>query len=391
MTARTDGAIAFAEKLLDVLDRGMFTATYKYAVLLGLLDLVIENMSLNGEPPGEVTTLQLADKVLASYWNHTLPYDASLDAAAGLRQNRGKPGSQAEILTRIEHFRTRHVRDTTATYFTARVMHPTRSETLLRNIELKLIEMPLPRLQRVGKILDPFIYQIGWDEQVDLAEVRAYQRGAASGFDPTIRFAPDVPGYLVRLNALLRPLIQRQWAAEVASINGLGQASLEEFLFGVNRVPTLKLRDGLLDLGDGRCFYCDGRIGTSDSRKPEVDHFIPWSRFPNNDVENLVIAHSMCNRHKRNFVVSNDHLDHWVNRLNRQAADLVELASTQSWPSDLSRSGGIASAVYTGLPDGFYAWVNSEVFEPLDRRRAKKSIASIEGRAFRGGSGVSQI
>jgi hypothetical protein len=31
------GAIRFAEKVLALLDEGQFTATYKYAVLLGLL------------------------------------------------------------------------------------------------------------------------------------------------------------------------------------------------------------------------------------------------------------------------------------------------------------------------------------------------------------------
>jgi hypothetical protein len=52
--------IAFAERVVALLDEGAFTATYKYAVLLGLLDVVLERTSATGEPPSVVTTRQLA-------------------------------------------------------------------------------------------------------------------------------------------------------------------------------------------------------------------------------------------------------------------------------------------------------------------------------------------
>jgi len=45
MTNHTPGdqsLIRFAEKVLALLDQGTFTATYKYAVLLGLMDLCME-------------------------------------------------------------------------------------------------------------------------------------------------------------------------------------------------------------------------------------------------------------------------------------------------------------------------------------------------------------
>jgi hypothetical protein len=54
------GAIAFAEKVLVLLEEGRFTATYEYAVLLGLLDLVIEQTERTGAPPDALTTRQLA-------------------------------------------------------------------------------------------------------------------------------------------------------------------------------------------------------------------------------------------------------------------------------------------------------------------------------------------
>ena len=47
--APDDSAIAFAEKLLLMLDEGRFSSTYKYAVLLGLLDLCLEHTDAHGD------------------------------------------------------------------------------------------------------------------------------------------------------------------------------------------------------------------------------------------------------------------------------------------------------------------------------------------------------
>ena len=40
--------IAFGEALLGLLDRGSFVATYKYAVLIGLMDLCMEGTDCHG-------------------------------------------------------------------------------------------------------------------------------------------------------------------------------------------------------------------------------------------------------------------------------------------------------------------------------------------------------
>lgn len=48
---RDRGAIAFAEQLLTVLERGAFVATYKYAVILGLMDLCLEHSTRAGAAP----------------------------------------------------------------------------------------------------------------------------------------------------------------------------------------------------------------------------------------------------------------------------------------------------------------------------------------------------
>ena len=81
------GAIRFAEKLLTLLDQGGFTATYKYGVLLGLLELCLERSARDGAAPDFVTTRQLAEKIVELYWPHTLAFRPRDELV--LRQNRG--------------------------------------------------------------------------------------------------------------------------------------------------------------------------------------------------------------------------------------------------------------------------------------------------------------
>ena len=96
--------IHFAEKVLALLNQGSFTATYKYAVLLGPMDLCMEHVSRTGEPPQWVTTRQLAEKTIALYWPHTAQYPVTEQV---LLQNQGRGSSQAAIVKEIAKIRQR--------------------------------------------------------------------------------------------------------------------------------------------------------------------------------------------------------------------------------------------------------------------------------------------
>ncbi len=154
------GAIAFAEKVLAMLGEGRFTTTYKYAVMLGLIDLCLEGVTTNGRAPDSVTTVQLAEKVLRLYWPHTVGFDG--DERVLSQSSVGR----AEVLTLIVAFRSKQVRDPSASLSRARQVAPAAYANLLREVEWKLVEMPLPRVQQFGALDDPFIYQIGWDPSI---------------------------------------------------------------------------------------------------------------------------------------------------------------------------------------------------------------------------------
>lgn len=148
------GAIAFAEKLLSVLDKGQKTATYKCAVLIGLMDLSLERSSATGAPPRSIPTRALAEKVTELYWTHAREFPGTTGVV--LHQNTGR--RQAEILQAIGRFVGKVAGGPAGSLTRARYESPDAYDKLVRDVEWKLVEMPLPKLQRVGNVATPFFY-----------------------------------------------------------------------------------------------------------------------------------------------------------------------------------------------------------------------------------------
>jgi 5-methylcytosine-specific restriction endonuclease McrA len=364
-------AVALAEKVVALLGEGQFTATYKYAVLLGLMDLCLEKTARDGAAPDVVTTRELAVRVVEIYWPHCVPFHQP-DSPGVLRQSLGGRSSQAEIVRLIMAFRDEADQFRSGTPARARLAAEARYRKLVDDVELKLIEMPLPRLQRFGGRVDRFLYRIGWDEALRLGEVRRYQRGQSGTFDNRLLLAPGVGDGLVTLNGLLRPLIQRQWAARVARMNDLEESRLESFLFGRARISLEPVRGGLQEIQRGRCFYCDHVLGGGSATRPQVDHFIPWSRYPNDAIENLVIAHDRCNARKSDFLAASDHVSRWRSRLaGGEAADLLQLAELAGWETAAERSLAVARGIYFRLPGDMPLWLRDLEFTADDIARVR--------------------
>ncbi len=366
------GPIALAERIFSILDQGRFVATYKFAVLLALLDLCLENVSRSGAAPDTLTTRQLADKVLELYWPQTRPWKPT-----ALRQSTGPGGGQAEIVRAIERFRAEVKADRSLSLSAVRTSEPKRFERLVRTIEWKLIEMPLPRLQVVGKEPLAFLYSINWDASVRPQEVKAYQQTGTGSFDNRILLAPKVGEYLVQLNALLRPLLQRQWTLKVAELNGLDDPIPERYLFGTDRTRLKPVCGPLRELQDDRCFYCDRRLGTG-PLAPEVDHFIPWARHPDDGLSNLVLAHNRCNGWKRDFLAAATHVARWRSRVDASSSisrQLTALSETLRWPHNPDRTLGVARAIYFHLPHEARLWFGARDFVPLDAAAVQSALS----------------
>jgi len=365
------GAIGFAEKIIELLDEGRYTATYKYAVLLALIDVCLERTQISGGPPDVVTTRQLADKIVEIYWPHTVPFIERARPMI-LRQN---TTGQAAIVSAIVRFRLRHVADPSVPRWEARRRAPQEYELLVREVEWKLIQMPLPRLQTMGHSQRQFIYQIYWDVNVNSADVARYLKGAAGCFDNRILFNPHVGEYLLQLSGLLRPLIQRRWAAMVAQVNRLEDSQLELFLFGAHRIPTARVRAALWEIQEKRCFYCNAPL--REPLRGEVDHFLPWARYPEDSLDNFVIADPRCNNSKSSSLAASRHVVEWARRFEiggRQYSQLNDVGGKSRWPREPDRTRSVARAIYLRLPADARLWLRGKEFVAPDPELIRSSL-----------------
>ena len=373
---RDDRHIAFAEKVMTLLDEGGFTATYKFAVLLGLLDLCRERAGSDGAAPSSVTTRQLAEKVVELYWPQTTPYPGSSEEEV-LLQLRSRANARAAVIKDLIHFREEILADPSLPLARVRIEFPQDFDRLVKSVEWTLIRHPLPRLQKFGGVKDRFIYEITWDERVLKGEVSAYQRGGQSSFDNTIRFKGEASEHLVLLSPLLRPLIEQKWTDLVSDFNNLPENALRSFMFGADRISLAPVRAGLVEIEGGRCFYCEHRFTDGGKSAPVVDHFIPWARHPNNTIENLVPAHDRCNLQKRDFLAAAQHVEKWTSRIatNSPTADqLRTLARKRTWETDQGRTLSVARAIYLRLRPEVRLWFLKQEFVPADRRLLQRAL-----------------
>lgn len=353
--------VGFSEKVLSLLELGSFSATYKYALFTAIMDLCLESTARSATDDIVITTRQLAERVVELYWQHAAPYDGG----PVLRQGGVRSGNQAEILSAISDFRARYTGEAGVSPFRARLAHHDAFEALVHKVEWKLIEMPIPRLQIIGHEEDRFLYEYGWSKMISRKEVATYQRGAASTFDNRLLLKPGVAVAIKAVVGILRPLVRREWSTMVASMNGLPETKLEAFMFGASRVQLDAIRLPLRELHNNRCFYCDGKMDA----KVDVDHFIPWARYADNGLDNLVPSYPRCNNQKRDFIAAEYHLERWGARIAERSPELNEIATDYYWFRDPLRTVAVAQSIYTRLPVGARLWLSGNELVPADRER----------------------
>ncbi len=354
-----DSLISFGTKVLGLLDEASFSTTYKFALLLALIDRSREGTAADGHAPARLSVSTLAERMLEIYW----PQTARFGGRSGPVLLRQSGAGRAAIVSKLAGVREAGEFSETASI--RRVKQSAEYPRLLDDVEWTAAQMPLPRLQRPYA---PFIYEIDWDENVARPAYRAGSR--------EIRFVAGASDHLVRLAPLLRPQIERRWAAMVAGLNRgeLDDARLESFLFDPKRLPTRRLVKGLSALQADRCFYCRGALA-----KIHVDHFLPYAHSLDEGIDNLVIACSRCNLAKSSHRAAGVHLGRWSERLEARGNDLVELALESSWEQDRGRTLGLARATYLALPGETLLWRAKGDFTLVEAERA--AIERSLGRA----------
>lgn len=334
----------FLRKLQKILDEGQFTATYKYALLLSLADLSIEQ-----EPEADgslrVSVDQIAEKFIRYYWRQVAPYVGS-DRL--LWQSTGR---QAAVVNRV-----REVREVYHASYADLRNDPGLWRATLSSVRDTVIEQPLWKLQLVGgQAVELFYRQL---------ECRKEQRRVRE-----LSLFPTAVQALRDLHPIVSSYVRSEWVRQVQQ-NKRNQEllgaryGLEEFLFGQDR-QSLAVPARILAAYQGnKCFYCETRV-----RKGVVDHFVPWSRYPYDLGHNLVFAHEGCNARKKDHLAAFDHLRKWISSNIENAEPLTARFEESHVIHDRKRSRLVARWAYTHNSSiGMRVWLSGRELVDLDRR-----------------------
>jgi hypothetical protein len=310
--------LRFLQNVQRLLEEGVFTATYKYALLLTLADIAVESGDDSGAPLA-VEADEITERFVEYYWRQARPYQ-SKGASVGqvLWQNTGRQASIVSYVGRHQH----------STF--ARLQREKSNEwrMLIRDARRTIVDQPLWKLQVVGGHALPFLYE---------------QTCSRKG----IELKGGAVFCLRRFHALVYDLVTAAWVRFVrqlpANCGLLGQtADLAEFLFGTERASLDRYRPILRDVQRNECFYCSRRLSGS----ADVDHFVPWSRYPIDLGHNFVLSHGSCNNNKRDMLAATSHLERWVLQTDAHRDELGQRFDAEGLAHDAEASKRIAEWAY---------------------------------------------
>jgi diadenosine tetraphosphate (Ap4A) HIT family hydrolase len=310
--------VEFLGFIQSLLEHGEFVSTYKFALLQALADISLES---DPETDGtlRIHLSSIAEKFIAYYWTQAAPFHLANGEQTILQQNTG--AKNAAIIGKVAEMRKKH-----STLYVARSAHR-EWRSLVSAVSSQIKLMPLFKLQTVGRKRLEALYT---NEVVDGGVI--LQKGVQDCFR---RFY----GIVVRL-------CRREWLDMVRKLNKAtigAPLDLAEFLFGSERNQWPGIRLVLRELQDGRCFYCQKSVI---SGQEELDHFIPWSLYPNDLAHNFVLACRRCNNAKSDDLAEVDALDQWIER-NKLHGHKIELeAASIGLPADANASARVAVWAY---------------------------------------------
>lgn len=106
---------------------------------------------------------------------------------------------------------------------------------------------------------------------------------------------------------------------------------------------------------------------------------MPWARYPDDGLDNLVIAHDRCNAAKSDSLAASEHVARWAARLDAGSPSgqrLADIAATRRWEQHPARTLGVARAIYLGLPDDARLWRRGKEFVGVDRDTLTRVLAT---------------
>ena len=298
--------LAFLTKIEELLARGKFTSTYKFALLIALTNIAVENGNDTNDEL-EIEVDEIARQYLALYWSMARPYPR-VNAILNQTTNTER---RATIITMLEE----EVRHAQSSYQRLRV-HRTLRDALVGEARKTLAKDVLYRLQTVGGTHDtaPTCEKFLYDHPQTAAQCAKLKR---------ITLEPGTAACLRRLRGVIIAMVQARWALFVRENNEQLSVDreLESFLFGATRSAVSLYAARFYDLQEGRCFYSGDKLVGPE--RGEVDHFIPWARYPFDSPFNLVLASRQVNNKMRDDLKPPEWRERWLRRNEDCVAALI--------------------------------------------------------------------
>lgn len=323
--------LKFLKQIQQILQLGSFSSSYKFALLISLSRLAIEQ----GQDTGaalELSYLDIAEKFVELYWNQSLPYTLNQseqsDSSMILNQNNGV---QAAIVNRVIAARKKYT-----TIPTLR-RDDKAWKTLLSQVAKTVKIMPVQYLQNIQGESHEFLYHLDQCSH-------------------KLLLLPKMMFCLRQFSEIIEELCQKKWIDYILlNKNNLlisnGLPNLAVFMFETSRDQLSKAMPILVELQQGQCFYC-GQWVTPKQRT--VDHFIPWSMYSYDTGHNFVMADARCNSKKSNMLASPFYLAQWQARNHLHDQVLQTEMAAQGFLSDINRSHAVAAWAYQQASDNDY-------------------------------------
>lgn len=321
-----DFQLNFLRDIQWLLESSSYNSTYKFALLMSLVNLSIES-GIGDNSPHTISYRQLAEQFMHLYWRQTNPFSAQ-DQHSILKQgtNSGKDAVIEQILKLQQLTKTKNLNG-------ARSSDPKNWKSTLSKVANIVKDKPARHLQSAENNNNRefvYVYDAKSNELV---------------------LKPGIAYCLSRFSKIINKLCQQYWSDFVRK-NSHNQGyfsddiDLKQFLFQQPRLYLGKLQEVLIDAQHGQCFYCHKPLKEDAKNRTEVDHFIPWSKYSIDTVHNFVLADHSCNNKKRDYLAEEKFYKQWLARNKIYGKTIEAESKTLGFINNQQRSETISQWAY---------------------------------------------
>ena len=335
--------IKFIKYIPWLLDSGSYTSTYKFALLMSLVDVAIES-GIQDDSEYFVSYEYLAEHFIKLYWNQVLPYNSQQVNDSVILSQIGK-GRRTVIVTAIAELQTK--------------------QTNLNVIKIEYPEAYLKLVKKVSNVIknNPALY---------LQSPESNNQKFLYQYDKTskgIILNSGIVYCFSYFSSIIYKLCQYHWTQYIRNnMNNHhlfnNEQDLQQFLFGKTRQTLSSLVPLFKDIQENQCFYCQKPL----KDEFEVDHFIPWSKYHSDTSHNFVLADPKCNNSKSGYLADVSFYEKWLARNQQFGLKIYDYGSDRGFVSNQDISERVSQWAYQmAIENNDLVWTPPKKLEVISK------------------------